>query len=70
MRRNECGGKIRYETIGAARQAVVELVRKNGRKAGEGPMSAYSCSFCQGFHVGHTPYRLRRRVSCRRRRAA
>lgn len=51
IRRRACDGKVRHETSWEARKAIRDLNRKRGY---QGPMNAYKCKFCGGFHVGHS----------------
>lgn len=53
IRRKECGGKVRYESAGAAAYVVGQM-----RRAGkvDGRMNVYSCKFCKGYHFGHAPH--------------
>lgn len=64
IRRKACKGKQRFETLDAAWTACRSVVRQ-GRKRGTDPgsMNAYGCRFCGGFHFGHTPAALRKRVT-------
>jgi hypothetical protein len=56
IRRKACKGKQRFETLDAAWTACRSVVRKNVKQGyGTGPMNAYPCKFCGGFHFGHTP---------------
>lgn len=56
IRRKACNGKQRFATLDAAWTACRNVTRHNAKKGfGTGPMNAYSCKFCGGFHFGHTP---------------
>lgn len=52
IRRKSCSGKIRHADLAAAQRAIYRLNRDKGY---QGPMSAYKCSHCGGWHIGHTP---------------
>lgn len=52
-RRKACSGKTRFSTFGEARAAMRALILKVGNDGW--PMSPYRCTFCGGFHFGHTP---------------
>ena len=56
QRRKACTGKVRYETSDAARDGLRSLIRNKGY---QGLMTPYRCSFCNGFHIGHPPARVR-----------
>ena len=49
-----CKGKVRHETSASARLALHFL---NMAKGYQGPMDAYGCQFCGGWHIGHRPGR-------------
>lgn len=59
IRRKQCRGKLRFGTEEEARASIVELTR---RKGWQGHLSPYRCSFCGGFHFGHTPAAVRRKM--------
>jgi hypothetical protein len=48
IRRKQCTGKIRHRSLGGAIAAAKSLRRAKGEI-----VSAYSCRFCKGYHVGH-----------------
>lgn len=48
LRRKQCKGKVRHET-----EAYALIALRNTRSIGN--LSAYSCRFCGGWHIGHTP---------------
>ncbi|WP_295377274.1 hypothetical protein [uncultured Pseudacidovorax sp.] len=52
IRRKSCTGKRRFITWEAAIAAIRSLVRARGP---QGPLNAYRCQFCNGFHFGHAP---------------
>jgi hypothetical protein len=53
IRRRACKGKVRHETIEAA--LVHTCARSIATRGDQGPMNAYRCAFCGGFHIGHRP---------------
>jgi hypothetical protein len=58
IRRKSCKGKQRFDTLDAAWTACRRVIRHNAKKGyGTGPMNAYGCRFCGGFHFGHSPAR-------------
>lgn len=61
IRRKQCEGKLRFpDQIAAERHA-----RRNSR-AHRTWLTAYHCSFCSGYHVGHPPARIRRAIQAKR----
>lgn len=54
LRRKQCGTKIRHATKGGAQYHAYLLMRK-----GEKIIGWYYCKFCNGWHVGHKPAKLR-----------
>lgn len=60
LRARECGSKVRYLSETTASNAALLHAW-----AGRPGMDAYRCSFCDDWHVGHTPGSRRRR-RCRR----
>lgn len=52
IRRKSCDGKVRHADSAAAAHAIYLLNRTNGY---QGPMNAYRCRFCGGYHIGHRP---------------
>lgn len=50
IRRRSCSSKIRHDDEAAARAHIGHLNRTKGY---QGPMNAYRCRFCGGWHVGH-----------------
>lgn len=50
IRRRQCKGKIRHETVEAAKAHIHNLNRAKGY---QGMMNAYRCAFCGGWHIGH-----------------
>jgi len=59
-RRKECERKSRYTEYGAHKRAAA-LAHATGQR-----ISAYRCKWCGGWHVGHTPYRVRQSMRDRR----
>ncbi len=57
VRRKQCTGKVTHATM----QAAEEAARASSRKF-KTRLSAYKCRFCGGYHVGHTPAKLRRKL--------
>ncbi len=57
IRRKECGNKIKYETHEAANKVRkhVDYYKTN----------VYKCKWCGGFHIGHTPYGVRKILQAR-----
>lgn len=54
IRRKACKGKQRFTTLDAAWTACRAVARHNARRQfATGPMNAYACRFCGGFHFGH-----------------
>lgn len=53
LRRKECGKKRRFSTIDEA-QDIANVAWARGIR-----IRAYACHWCNGFHVGHMPRRLR-----------
>lgn len=51
IRRKSCTGKIRHLTPEAGWSAVRAM---NVRKGYQGRMDVCRCSFCNGYHVGHS----------------
>lgn len=52
----ECGQKQRHATKAAATERLWALIRSGTRRS---RMQVYPCSFCKGWHVGHTKRRRR-----------
>lgn len=51
IRRKACKGKIRHADAASAWSALSALNRNKGY---QGPMNAYACRFCGGWHIGHS----------------
>ncbi len=53
LRRKACEGKVRFETLADAREAMKRMIDQ-GKVAGR--LNAYKCPFCKNFyHIGHLP---------------
>lgn len=50
-KKRSCGRKVKYMEFVVADNAAKILMMRDGRHS-----SAYKCSFCGFWHVGHTPY--------------
>lgn len=61
LRRNACGRKVRYASQDEALAALIAL--KRGRPE-TGYLTPYRCPFCNGFHFGHPPKKVRQAMSC------
>ncbi|WP_431511621.1 hypothetical protein [Variovorax sp. DAIF25] len=59
IRRKQCTGKQRYASELDARAAISTLHRNKGY---QGLLTPYRCSFCNGFHFGHAPANVRRKM--------
>lgn len=55
--RRGCEGKRRYESETEAYQHMTALRKKDGAR-----VNYYACPLCEGFHVGHTPRRVRQSI--------
>lgn len=51
-----CTGKRRFESKGAAKKALNELLRDQRFVT---RMNVYACTFCDGFHIGHKRFGVR-----------
>jgi hypothetical protein len=51
---DDCRGKIRYGSMGAARKVIVDVKRRDPRRGGSHGlvMQAFYCPHCSGFHIG------------------
>lgn len=58
LRRRACSGKRRYESEAAAREGV-RLLRRHGVTDW---LTPYRCAFCNGFHFGHPPAKVRQAI--------
>jgi hypothetical protein len=54
LRRNQCSGKIRYQTEEAGQAAVRSIIRAGKVMGHKGFLKPYLCKWCHGWHVGHT----------------
>lgn len=52
LRRAKCTGKVRHADEHGAKQAIFKLTRKMTGALGH--MQPYRCSFCGGWHIGHS----------------
>lgn len=59
-RRKECGHKQRYQERHQAEGAARAVSKRKGETLG-----FYLCRWCHFWHVGHTPYRIRRATELR-----
>lgn len=51
LRRKACEGKVRHESSAAAMRHIRSLRRQGDLYTG--PLNAYRCEFCRGYHIGH-----------------
>ncbi len=49
LRRKQCERKTRFET----KDEALASARHTRAVSGRGPVAAYRCRFCGGWHVGH-----------------
>lgn len=56
LRRKGCGRKIRYTSQAEALAGLKALTREKGH---QGYLTPYHCQFCNGYHFGHPPRRVR-----------
>lgn len=61
LRRNAYGRKVRYSSQEEALAALKAITRVRGW---QGYMAPYRCAFCNGFHFGHPPKKIRQAMSC------
>lgn len=61
-RRKACTGKVRFATEADARNGITSLRRKGVTDW----LTPYRCSFCNGFHFGHPPRRVRQAINAGR----
>lgn len=64
LRRNACKGKVRHETIAAANYAAHLKRQQTGHW-----IIGYGCQFCNGFHIGHPPKKVRQSINDKSRNA-
>lgn len=58
QRRRACVGKRRYDSEAAARGGI----RRMRRHGVTDWLTPYRCPFCNGFHFGHPPARVRQAI--------
>ena len=58
LRRKGCVTKFRYGTM---REASSEAFK--ARERGAGNVWPYGCPFCNGFHVGHRPEYVEKKIA-------
>lgn len=61
QRRKACEGKVRYSSSRAAHNEAMRRGRESGHR-----LNGYKCAFCNGFHIGHPPKRVRQAIRARR----
>lgn len=59
LRRKKCSGKQRFADELEARSAIGKL---HAAKGWQGLLTPYRCNFCNGFHFGHAPANVRRKM--------
>lgn len=57
IRRKACGRKYRYTSVEAAVDAAFQRTRVTRTK-----IQAYRCRFCKGWHIGHAPKWVQRKL--------
>ena len=62
LRRRACGSKRRYLTERDARAAISSLRHHTGQAD---LLTTYRCDFCNGFHFGHPPARVRQSMAAK-----
>jgi hypothetical protein len=58
-RRRKCENKVRYGTMEGAAAGIDRL--REVKKVTE-LLTPYKCGFCQGWHFGHPPARVLKRI--------
>jgi hypothetical protein len=58
-----CSGKQRFADENAAKQAIWHVRQKN---QDAGWLTPYRCKFCNGYHFGHPPRRIRQSLAATR----
>ena len=53
IREKACEGKDAFPTEAAAMGYRTHVLQKRGRNRGMAAMSAYRCTFCDEWHLGH-----------------
>ena len=59
LRRKVCGNKNRYVSTNAARDTIGKLKRQGKLN---GIVNIYKCKFCKGWHLGHAPNFIQRKL--------
>lgn len=54
LRRKACDGKKRHKTLDGAKTAVAKCQYQG--------VHAYKCGFCNGYHIGHRPDKIRKSI--------
>jgi hypothetical protein len=67
LRRRSCQTKRRFGSNEEAQAAVRRRVASSGGKLG-GQLLTYRCPFCNGYHIGHPPDRVRQSMASRQNR--
>lgn len=62
LRRKRCERKTRF----AEKEGALGAARHTRTATGSGPMSAYECPWCGGWHVGHMSRTMIREMAQRR----
>lgn len=60
VRRRKCENKVRYITEEGALDGMGRLRELTCTKDF---LTTYKCGFCQGWHFGHPPYRVLKRMA-------
>lgn len=68
LRRNVCSRKRRYASFEEAQMNAGRAMQRSGYTTGW--MHAYRCKLCQGWHIGHPPYRVKQAIIARKREAS
>lgn len=55
IRRKQCTGKVRHQERTSAVEQLIKVNKKAMVK-----LACYYCKFCKGYHIGHTPNKIRR----------
>jgi len=58
-RRRKCENKVRYSSMEGAAEGIERL--REVKKVTE-LLTPYPCGFCQGWHFGHPPHRVLKRI--------
>lgn len=62
QRRKSCTSKRRFATQEEAASAAFGMLRAQGRND---TLTAYHCKFCNGYHFGHPPRRVRQAIAAK-----